>query len=64
MEKLKYQQLADHFRKKIEAGKLRAGEQLPSQQVIQQQFFNFFSIMCWTPAGFPLIPTCIRFTGR
>jgi GntR family transcriptional regulator of arabinose operon len=38
MEKLKYQQLADHFRKKIEAGKLRAGEQLPSQQAIQHQF--------------------------
>jgi len=38
MEKLKYQQLADHFRKRIEAGKLHAGEQLPSQQAIQHQF--------------------------
>lgn len=38
MEKLKYQQLADHFRKQIEAGKLRVGEQLPSQQALQHQF--------------------------
>lgn len=36
--KLKYEQLADHFRARINAGQLRAGEPLPSQQAMQSEF--------------------------